>query len=79
MSQQSGQIIVAAGSATVTVIGASTAALNAATVIVAVGGLVLLGGIGFGLYNRLSAGNPPSELPGGGAPPLPLRKAKQLR
>jgi len=54
MSQQAGQIIVAFGGATVTVIGASPAAVSAATVIVAVGVAVGIGLIACGAYKRLT-------------------------
>ncbi len=54
MPQPTGQLIVAVGQAAITVTGASTLAINVATMLVATGGAAALVLAGYGVYHWLS-------------------------
>lgn len=59
-----GRIVAAVGPVSVAVVGASTAAVSIATVIVATGGAVAIGLVGYGIYRWYSGDHPPEQLPG---------------
>lgn len=74
-----GRIMAAVGPASVAVLGGSATAASIATVVVATGGAVALGLVGYGVYRYLSGGGSPANLPSAPrvteVPPPPKRRS----